>query len=692
MRNRRILLISFLVIFTHQVRAQKEVTENLDFERIIENLLPSQEYDLDYNDLYDRLFTLYSNPLDLNTLVRADLQALFFLSEEQITGIIDYRLKYGKFISVYELTTIDGFDLETAQRLIPFVVVELNKRASFRRNLERPDNHEVFIRYQTVLEQKKGYTSPDTTSSGKINSRYAGDPNRLYARYLYSKSGEYSFGFTVEKDPGEKLIWDPNTSRYGLDYYSFHAMIENRWIFKKIIIGDFNMDYGQGLVFGSGFRIGKGFEPVTTVRRNNMGLRPYRSVYENKDFSGAAFSTNLKSFEFNGFYSFVRRDAIIREDSYDDRDHFISYIQTVGLHRTASEINAKHQLSDQSIGGNINYKSRNQKLEIGLNGLFTNYNVPLIPNTKKYNQFDFVGVSNHLGGMYFNYHLKNIHAFGEMAISKSSGKAISTGIIASLSSQVQASVHYRNYGKEYHSFYGNAFGENSKIGNEQGIYWGLKILPVPKLIVSFYYDYFMFPWLKYRVNAPSDGHDIMAAATYAYSRKLNFRFQYRQKAKDLNNKIKNEPLVRIETQTTKRVLFDMKYDLDDHFSLKTRLQWSDVDFAGLNSNGFIIAQDLNYKHARYALSARFALFDTDDYDSRQYIYERDLLYVYSIPSFYDKGVRYYLVGKYVVSRSLSFWLKFSQTKYSSRESIGSGLEEINGDTKSNIGFQMRVRI
>ena len=136
----------------------------------------------------------------------------------------------------------------------------------------------------------------------------------------------------------------------------------------------------------------------------------------------------------------------------------------------------------------------------------------------------------------------------------------------------------------------------------------------------------------------------------------------------------------------------MKYELDDHFSLKSRLQWSDVDFAEEHGKGFIVAQDVNYKNARYALSARFALFDTDDYDSRQYIYERDLLYVYSIPSFYDKGIRYYLVGKYVVSSSISFWLKFSQTKYSARESIGSGLEEIEGDTKSNIGFQIRVRI
>ena len=72
------------------VLAQHEITENMDFEQIIENLLPTQELDMDYNDMYDRLITLYSNPLDLNSVDRNGLQSLFFLSEEQITGIMDY--------------------------------------------------------------------------------------------------------------------------------------------------------------------------------------------------------------------------------------------------------------------------------------------------------------------------------------------------------------------------------------------------------------------------------------------------------------------------------------------------------------------------------------------------------------------------------------------------------------------------
>ncbi|MCK5103866.1 MAG: helix-hairpin-helix domain-containing protein, partial [Cyclobacteriaceae bacterium] len=489
----RAILFSVLSFPFYYGWAQNEITENLNFGRVIENLLPQQEFDLDYNDLYDRLFTLYSNPLDLNKVKRTDLQSLFFLTEEQISGLLEYKESYGKILSYFELLSIEGFEKETVQRLIPFVIIDLNPVESLKTSISHPDNHELFLRYQTTLEQKKGYTTADTTSSGRVTSRYAGDPNRLYARYLYSKSRQYSFGFTVEKDPGERITWDPQTSRYGLDYYSFHGMIENRWIFKKIVIGDFSMDYGQGLIYGSGIRIGKGFEPVTTIRRNNLGIRPYRSVYESKNFSGIAISTMGKSLEFNVFYSYINRDAILREDTIAVQDQFISYIQTIGLHRTPSEINAKHSLSDQSFGGNVNFKTGNRKMEIGLNGIYTKYNFPLLPNSRKYNQFEFRGLTNHLGGLYFNYYLKNAHVFGEMAVSKSKGKAISTGIVASLSSQIQASIHYRNYDKNFHSFYGKAFGENTKIGNEQGIYWGLRILPISKLVITTYFDFFNFP-------------------------------------------------------------------------------------------------------------------------------------------------------------------------------------------------------
>ena len=282
--------------------------------------------------------------------------------------------------------------------------------------------------------------------------------------------------------------------------------------------------------------------------------------------------------------------------------------------------------------------------------------------------------------------------FTEIAVSEQKGTAISAGVIASLSSQVQSSLHLRKYSKNFYSFYSESFGENTKVMNEQGIYWGLKILPVSRMIIAMYFDFYRFPWLKYRVDAPSSGRDFMISANYLVSENLKFRGQYRSKMKELTFKDGSSILTKILAKTTEKILIDMEAKIDTHVSMKTRLQFSKVNFNQERTSGFILAQDIIYSKPRISFSARFAIFDSDNYDSRQYIYERDMLYVYSIPSFYNKGVRYYLLTKYILSKNISIWAKWSQTKYVGSDTVGSGLEEIDGNTKSNFSFQLRFRV
>ncbi|MCK5703939.1 MAG: helix-hairpin-helix domain-containing protein, partial [Cyclobacteriaceae bacterium] len=199
-------------------------------------------------------------------------------------------------------------------------------------------------------------------------------------------------------------------------------------------------------------------------------------------------------------------------------------------------------------------------------------------------------------------------------------------------------------------------------------------------------------WLKYQVDAPSRGRDFMSSASFTLSNNLKFRFQYRRKSKDMNCNDEELPFLRIEPKIYNRVLLDMNYMINSIFSTKTRIQHTNVNFNSEKSTGFILAQDVIYTRQKLSLSARFALFDTDNYDNRQFIYERDLLYVYSIPSFYNQGVRYYILGRFNVTKSILLWIKFAQTKYYALEEIGSGLEEINGDTKSNLSFQVRIKL
>lgn len=87
---------------------------------------------------------------------------------------------------------------------------------------------------------------------------------------------------------------------------------------------------------------------------------------------------------------------------------------------------------------------------------------------------------------------------------------------------------------------------------------------------------------------------------------------------------------------------------------------------------------------------RLQYFETDGYNSRIYAYENDVLYSYSIPAFFDKGFRYYFNLNYDLGKKISFWLRLAQTVYQDKGSVGSGLDEINGNRRTELKLQARL--
>jgi hypothetical protein len=105
----------------------------------------------------------------------------------------------------------------------------------------------------------------------------------------------------------------------------------------------------------------------------------------------------------------------------------------------------------------------------------------------------------------------------------------------------------------------------------------------------------------------------------------------------------------------------------------------------------IMMQDLIYEHNRFSLTARYALFDTDDYDNRQYVFENDVWLAYTFPAWQDKGIRSYLLLEYKFSRAFTLWLRMAHTTYINRTAIGSGPDRISGPERSDIRLQLRLR-
>lgn len=118
------------------------------------------------------------------------------------------------------------------------------------------------------------------------------------------------------------------------------------------------------------------------------------------------------------------------------------------------------------------------------------------------------------------------------------------------------------------------------------------------------------------------------------------------------------------------------------------------DGLDLKSKGSLLLLDIFYhpEVVPVKLSMRYAIFNTDDYNSRLYAYEHDVLYASSMPSYYGKGFRTYLLISYKAAQWIQLWLRLSLTRFTDRNIISSGTEEVKGNKLPEIKVQCRIKL
>jgi hypothetical protein len=693
------LLLLLLLGNVLPLRAQDYPRQPLDFDFLIQELFPQPEDDQTrYEDIYETLFQYFQHPLDLNRATREELHAIFLLSGPQITSLLTHRERHGPLLTIYELQAVPGFDLLTIYKILPFVrVADAGLQTDRRPLLERiigEDNNALLLRYGRVLQEQVGYTPPDTLAGGRLSNRYLGSPYRLFARYRISHPRDFSLGITAEKDPGEPIAWDPATRRYGMDFYSAHFQLYNRGRFRSIAIGDYQLQFGQGLLLSSGFAIGKGAETITTLRRSNLGVRPYASVLEMAFFRGGAVTYRLtERVDVTGFYSAKRVSANLQTeaDTLLEMTDYFTGIQASGFHRTPTELANRLAVQERIYGGNATFRSRDRNLTLGATWLQTSYGAEVRRRPLPYRAFEFAGTHNATAGFFYSYNWQNVNFFGESGRSGSGGMGTVNGLVASLTERVDVAFLYRNYGRNFHTFYGNAFGEGSRTINERGFYTGLKIRPRDKWEITAYYDRFRFPWLRFRVDAPSEGQEYLVRVLYRPSRQASLYGQFRTESKGRNDPHVLHPLDVVTQAVRRNYLLFYDFSPTPVLNLRSRVQFSSFAQTGPRTSGYLIAQDLNLRFQHVRLSARYALFDTDDFDNRQYVFEKDVLYAFSIPAFSGQGTRFYLLTQFRPTRAIDLWLRYAHTTFRDRRTVGSGLELIPGPQRSEVRVQVRYK-
>ncbi len=689
----RIVLVIFVAFFASSIFGQGEDEKQAIVEQRIEFIGESlEDSEIDLTTYFDDLFYFYDYPINLNLTTNEELMRLHLLTDLQIMSLLNYRKFYGDFISIYELAAIPEIDPITLQMILPFVDVKTVVRDDFKwKNALRYGRHELLFRYQDTFEPRAGYLpQSDSVLALYPNRQYLGSSDKLYFRYRNTYKDRISWGVTGEKDAGEEFF--RGTQKQGFDFYSAHLFARKIWKFNSVALGDYQINVGQGLTLWSGFGIGKSAN-VMNGKRSATGLRPYTAVNENQFLRGAAASMSLGHFDFMAFASSKRIDANVNAvDSLDFFDSNFSSFQLSGFHRTPGEMEDKNQLRQTIFGGELAFKGENYR--IGLTSVYTTYDKPLSTDTVGYKKFKFSGDQLLTTGLNYRFYIRKLTVFGETAGSDNLKFGTVNGLAWKVDPRLDLLVIYRNYDKGFQSLYSNGFGESSDNSGERGIYIGAAARINAKLNVAAYYDQFKFTYYKWLTDDVSIGREFFGQINYTPRRGSVFYLRLRNKVTERNTK---DDVFGVEDQVyiiknTVRLNYDQR--INSQWSFKTRIEWVGHQYGDFKSFGVLFFQDLKFTLRRLPLTiyGRYAIFDTDNYDSRIYAYENDLLGVFSIPSYYYKGIRTYLMLKYEIGNKVDLWFRWDVFSYANQGSISSGLEEIQGNEKTTVKFQVKLKL
>jgi DNA uptake protein ComE-like DNA-binding protein len=682
---RKTAIILLTVFFSTHAYTQVETPTlpGSTAEQQLENLTEQQEGETEDDSYQQALIELQKKTINLNTAGENELRELRMLSDLQIQSLLTYRRLLGSLISIYELQAVPLWNVETIQKVLPYIRV--GNAVPFSADLKQRftgGQHSILLRVQQVLEKSNGFVRADS-----IANRYQGSPQRLFFRYKYIYRNLLQFGITGDKDAGEQFL--KGNQNTGFDFYSFHLFARNIGRIKLLALGDFTVNLGQGLIHWQSLAFKKSSD-ITGVKRQADILRPYNSAGEYNFMRGAGITAGGRYLNVTAFASVRKLDAGFNNDTSVNNNDFISSISNSGYHRTANEAAKKNAVTQTSFGSNVSYNKNS--IHLGINAVAFRFSIPLVRDVRPYNQYAIQGKGWNNYSLDYSYTFRNFHFFGEAAMDKNYSKAFIGGLLASLDPKVDASLVYRNIKKTYQTLYGNAFTESTSPSNEKGLFTGISIKPATFLKIDAYADVFSFPWLRYRTDAPSKGSEYLFQITYKPNKQLEVYTRLRNENKAVNITGLDLPTKPIYIRPRTNWRIHSSYDVSRTVTLRERVEfvWFDQHEKDRRQQGLLSYFEARYKPLSkpFSLNGRLQYFNIDSSDSRLYSFESDVLYSYSIPQFIGKGFRYYVNINYDVSKKMTMWFRWAQTIFTNKAFIGSGLDKIEGNRRSEVKLQV----
>ncbi|MEQ9187408.1 MAG: helix-hairpin-helix domain-containing protein [Cryomorphaceae bacterium] len=645
-------------------------------EYLSENI---EEEDADYMSIVEELERLHEQPIHLNSADAVALRSLVFLDEFQVQSILEHRSSAGRLVSVYELQGIEGLDAEMVSLMLPFVRIDAMGDGDITwSQLKREGRHEVLLRAERFVEPQAGYA---------ISDGYLGNPYRLLTRYRFRYMNHISTGFTLEKDAGEPFGGRQNP--LGFDHGSAHLYFSGLGKIHQLAFGDFQAQFGQGLTQWMGLAFGRSGD-IKSIKRNARGIIPFTSADENMYLRGTGMTLRFGPVDVSAFGSHKKVDARIHADS---TRRWIQSFPLSGLHATHAQRETKDAATATVCGGHLRYRGK-KGTEMGLTTTFTGNDLPLLESAVPYKSFHPSAPTAIVSGIDYQTLVRNVLLFGESSIRWGSGGASVNGLLVSLGKETGIAILHRYYSPSYLVPHSNPISKSGSI-NEMGTYLGLSSRLRRAWKFNAFVDLFRFPWLRYQVDSPSEGVETMVQIEYRPNREWTMHCRISLQEKPRNFVGEDAATNEVADQTVYAIRLNWESNAIQGITLRGRVEHKITNIGDQQGEGWLIYQDLIWKPAfpsKYTLKIRYAMFDSDAYDARLYAYEHDVPFASSIPAYYGRGCRFYFVANYKLHARCTASVRFAQTYFSDRDVNGSGLNEMNAQTRTQVKAQLHFKL
>lgn len=659
------LIILFAFFSLHANAQQKR-----EWEQYLYQISEMNDTESDvWESYYDMLCDLEANPININIATREELEQLPFLTAEEVEDISEYLYLHGPMKSLGELAMIENLDYFKRRLLFYFTYAGEVESRTFpsMKNILKYGKHDVMGTVKVPFYTRKG-----------DKDGYEGYQYKHSIRYDFSYGDRVRFGVLGAQDAGEPFFAGKNN--LGYDFYSFYFVLKKLGKIKTLALGRYRVRFGMGLVINNNFSFGK-LSALSSLGRGGSNIRAHSSLSSGNYLQGAATTVNIvKGLDVSAFVSYRKFDATLNSD-----DGTIATILESGYHRTETELDKKNNSSHVLAGGNVDYSASG--FHVGLTGVYVSLDKRLKPKTEAvYRRHYASGKDFYNIGIDYGYTGHRISFHGETATGGCNAFATINSLSFSLTDNLDLLALQRFYSFRYYSLFAESFSEGGAVQNESGIYLGANWRPIPNLSVMAYSDFAYFAWPKYQASDSSRSFDNLVQMIYVPGG-WTFSARYRYKMRERDNAEKSALIFKKEHKGRLSAAYDSGV-----WGGKFQADIAYTDYKK-KSFGWMLSQNVSVRLEKlfYAIMS-FGYFDTDDYDSRVYAYERGMRYSFYSPAYYGNGVRAALFAVSDFSDNITVTAKVGVTKYFDRDKIGSGYQEIDGSSATDLELQLRLRL